>query len=167
VNSCPEWLSTILPARIKSVELIVENETEQAKIPVDLSPYQLNLSILKLTEEILHQNKVNIEYPNDISQENQLLNNASQLIFSPSNEQLIYLLKKLKEYQPNEKKILFNETSNPCKEENCSQKKVPLSDYCLNHLFANDSKQILFTKCEHCQQISIKDDNRNILHICS
>ena len=47
VNWCPEWLSTILPARIKSVELIVENENEQAKIPVDLSPYQLNFSIPK------------------------------------------------------------------------------------------------------------------------
>lgn len=65
---------------------------------------------------MVHQPKMNVEYSHDISQANRLLNNASQPIFSPSNEQLIYLLKKLKEYQPNEKKILFNETSNPCEE---------------------------------------------------
>ena len=65
---------------------------------------------------MVHQTKMNVEYSHDISQANRLLNNASQPIFSPSNEQLIYLLKKLKEYQPNEKKILFNETSNSCEE---------------------------------------------------
>jgi hypothetical protein len=167
INACPEWLSTILPTRIKSVELIVENDNEQTKVPIDLSPYQLNSSIPKLNEEILNQTKINVEYPNDISQENQLLNNASQLIFSPSNEQLIYLFNKLKQFQPNEKKISSYKTFNQCQEENCSNKKIPLNDYCLIHLFENDSKQILFVKCNHCQHISIKDDNRNILHICS
>ena len=89
------------------------------------------------------------------------------MIFSPSNEQLIYLWKNLKQYQQTEKKISLNEISNPCKEENCSNKKIPLSDYCLTHLFENDSKQVLFVRCHHCQQISIKDDNQNVLHICS
>jgi hypothetical protein len=168
INSCPEWLLTILPTRIKSVELIVENENEQSKIAIDLSPYQLNSSIPKLNEEILNQNQMNIEYPNDIYQNNQLLMNSSQLIFSPSNEQLIYLLKKLKQFKENENKIFFlNENVNQCKEENCSNKKIPLTNFCLNHLFKNDSKQILFVKCNFCQDISIKEDNRNILHICS
>ena len=62
-----------MPTRIKSVELIVENENEPAKVAVDLSPYQLNSSIPKLNQQILNQNKINIEYPNNISQENQLL----------------------------------------------------------------------------------------------
>lgn len=168
INSCPEWLLTILPTRIKSVELIVENENEQSKVSIDLNPYELNLSIPKLNEEIL--NKINLEeYSNEIYYKNQILKNSFQYLFSPSNQQFIYLFNQLKQQyeQINEKKFFFKENLNQCKETNCSNKQIPLTNFCLFHLYKNDSKQILFVKCNQCQQISIKEDNKNILHICS
>lgn len=173
INSCPIWLLSILPNRTKSVESIIENDNEQqqqSKIDVDLSPFKLNNSIPILNSENLKNSfpeNFNFEYPNEISFSNELLNNYSQFIYSPSNEQFIYLFNKLKQLKENKIKILLNKNENKCKQINCSNKTVPLTQFCKIHLIENDSKQILFIKCHHCQQISIKQDNNNILHFCS
>jgi len=171
INSCPTWLLSILPTRIKSVEAIIDNDNEQqSKIIVDLSPFKLNSSIPILNEDNLNnsnEQNFNFEYPNDLSFSNELLNSYSQFICSPSNQQLFYLFNILKQFKINKTKNLLNKSENKCKETNCSNKSIPLTDFCKIHLLENDSKQILFVKCNHCQHISIKQDNNNILHFCS
>jgi hypothetical protein len=173
MNSCPIWLLSILPARIKSVESIVdqENNEQQSKFNVDLSPFKFNSSIPLLNEEKIlyfNENKSHFEYPNDISFENQFLNNSSQLISSPSNEQLFYLFNQLKQFQKKTKRRNFSKkTEVKCREMNCFNNSIPLTEYCPHHLLENDEKQILFVKCNQCQQISIQEDKKNILHFCS
>jgi len=174
INNCPIWLLSILPARIKSVESIVDNDNEQqSKIILDLSPFKFNSSIPLLNEQKLKNDyfeNLNFEYPNDFSFENQLFNNYSQLIYSPSNQQLFYLFKKLKEFQQEKSNNLFlkkKNKKNKCKKMNCLNDSIPLTLFCKIHLLENDEKQVLFVKCNHCQQISIQQDNKNILHFCS
>ena len=169
-HGCPEWLLTILPTRIKSVQSIVgegENE-QQIKSIIDLSPYQLNNSIPILNfnkENQLNSNENSFEYPNKNSFED-----FDQMIYSPSNKQLINLLNQLKEQQQQKRKneILNKEKElNECLEMNCLNKSIPLTNYCQKHFLKNDSKQILFVQCNLCQQLSIKQDNKNLLHFCS
>ena len=170
IDSCPAWLSKILPNRIKSVELIVENVNEPIKVPIDLTPYQLNSSIPLLNDQDISQEDSpphTDEYPNDKSHQNQLLANSYEYLLNPSNEQIIYLLNQLKQIQSNEKKISVKENVVECSEETCSKERIPLTNYCLSHLFANDSQQILFVQCHLCQHIAFKEDKKNLLHICS
>ncbi|CAF1342629.1 unnamed protein product [Rotaria magnacalcarata] len=177
-NSCPEWLLTILPTRIKSLDTIIDNEREREeknKDTIDFSPYKLIKSINLLNDNksanILNKNEIrsNIEYPNDMSFENDLFENYSQLVSTPSKQQFIYLFHKLKEFEREKtKKTLLNEKKKfKCKEDNCFNHSIVLTDFCKSHLIENDSKQILFIKCNLCQQISIKNDKNNILHFCS
>lgn len=176
LNSCPVWLSSLIPTRIKSVEPIIEYDNEQKSQPVvDLSPYTLVTSIPLLNEDKLNdidQRKIveknsNFEYPNDASFENDLYRNYSQLIRSPSNQQLIYLFEKLKEFQKEKQKTSSHEILNQCNEINCSNRSIPLTSFCKRHLLEKDKNQILFVKCHHCQQIAIQHDNNAFLHFCS
>jgi len=168
INSCPTWLLSILPNRIKSVESIVDNDNEQqSKLNIDLSPFKLNLKIPILNQENLNIEYSNFEYPNNFSFNNQIFNNYSQFIYSPSNQQLFYLFNQLKQFKQNKKQNLIKtKKENQCKQINCLNKLIPLTKYCKIHLLENDSKQILFIKCNHCQHLSIKEDKNNILHFC-
>ena len=169
IDSCPLWLSKILPNRIKTVELIVENVNEQVKIAIDLSPYQLNSSIPLLTDEFVVKEEDNDdEYPHDQSHQNQFLRNSSEYLLKPSNEQIYFLLKQLKQNQLNEKKNEEKEKKfHRCENAKCPKEKIPLTNYCLSHLYETDSRQILLVQCHSCQQISFKEDKKNLLHICS
>jgi hypothetical protein len=175
-NSCPIWLSTILPTRIKSIESIGDNDNEQqSKEIVDLSPFKLISSIPLLNQENVNyiyqsnnsESNSNFEYPNDFSFENEQLNNSYQFITSPSNQQLFYLFNKLKQFQQKKVPDSFNENQTKCKHSNCSNRLIPLTSFCKIHLLENDEKQILFDKCNHCQQISVHHDKINLLHFCS
>jgi hypothetical protein len=166
-NVCPTWLLSILPTRIKSVESIVDNDNEQQiKIDIDLSPYQLISSIPQLNQQISKETNSYFEYPNQISFQSEQLNNYSQFICSPSNQQLIYLFKQLKQFQEKKTKNSLKKNENKCEEENCFNRSIPLTSFCKIHLLEKNFKQILFVKCHHCQQISIKEDNKNLIHFC-
>lgn len=169
IDSCPLWLSKILPNRIKTVELIVENVNEAVKSPIDLSPYQLNCSIPLLNDQLIfREDSTNDEYPHDQSHLDQFLRNSSEYLIKPSNEQISFLLNQLKENQFNQREKLKKETKfNKCENTNCGKERIPLSNYCLSHLYEEDSKQILFVQCHFCQQISFKEDKKNLLHLCS
>lgn len=168
IDSCPLWLSKILPNRIKTVELIVENVNEQVKSVIDLSPYQLNSSIPFLTDQLIIKEDSNDEYPHDQSHRNQFLTNSSQYLLNPSNEQIHFLLKQFKQNQFNEQKNEKKEKKiNRCEDGECRKERIPLTKYCLSHLYKNDSRQILLMQCHSCQQISFKEDKKNLLHICS
>jgi hypothetical protein len=167
-NVCPFWLLSILPVRIKSVESIVENECEQDLKLIDLSPYKLLNRISLLNKEKAKDE--NVEYPHQSSFICQQLNNYSQFIYSPSNEQLIYLLNQLKKEEKEKedgekKKINLNE--NECEEMNCIRRSIPLTRFCKIHLNEKDKEQILFVKCHFCDEIIVKEDKNNILHFCS
>jgi hypothetical protein len=176
VNSCPVWLLTILPTRITSIESINDNDNEQqSKEVIDLSPFKLVSSIPLLNQENLNyiyqinndDMNSNFEYPNDLSFENEQLNNSYQFISSPSNQQLNYLFKKLKQFQQQKIQNPSHQNKDLCKHANCSNHSIPLTSFCKIHLLENDQKQILFDKCNHCQQLSVHHDNTNILHFCS
>ena len=169
-SSCPTWLLSILPNRIKSVETNLDNDIEQKpKEVVDLSPYKLISSIPLLNDEKQNNNlekDSNFEYPNDLSFANDELKSDCRLIYSPSNQQLFYLFNKLKEFQREKRPQSFIETKSQCKQINCQNRTIPLTSFCKIHLLENDDQQILFVKCHQCQQISFKEDNNNILHFC-
>ncbi|CAF1217959.1 unnamed protein product [Adineta steineri] len=170
ISQCPSWLLTILPTRIKTVESIIDNDNEQQikEETIDLKPYKLISSIPILNKD----NEINFnqtsEYPNNLSFEYEQLNNYFQLIHSLSNQQFIYLLNKLKEFEIIKNKNSFtNKSQNKCKQIDCLNKPIPLNLFCKNHLLENNFKQILFVPCTDCEQISIKHDQKNLLHICS
>ncbi|CAF1130479.1 unnamed protein product [Rotaria sordida] len=168
INRCPIWLLSILPSRIKSIEINICNDNEEkSKDLIDISPYKLISSIPLLNEyREYYKSKSNIEYPNEISFEYDSISNYSQLIYSPSNQQFNYLFKKLKQFKKDKNIKLLNEKNLICRKENCFNRRIPLTYFCKIHLLEYDYKQILFVKCSHCQQISIKQDKNSILHHC-
>ncbi|CAF1059667.1 unnamed protein product [Rotaria sp. Silwood1] len=182
INSCPIWLLSILPNRIKSIEKSKYNDNED-KIKErinDISTYKY-VNLIELFNENKRQEEeeeeeeeeyinYNIEYPNNIQYSNDLFSNYSQLIYSPSNKQFSYLFNILKQYKYNINKTLKEKEKekekSKCKILNCLNRSIPLTNYCQIHLIEYDNKQILFIICNLCQHISIKNDNNFIIHHC-
>lgn len=152
-SSCPLWLLNILPTPFKTIEIINENENEndQQQIFDDFKPYELiqRIPLLKKCD-------------------NEPSNNSLQLLYLSSNEQIINLMKKLREHkQMKLKKRNEENRRNQCEEPFCSNLSIPLSSFCKKHFLEKDSKQILFVKCSICQQIQIKFDEKNLFNFCS
>lgn len=168
-NICPRWLLNILPNRIKSIELIEENEDQSKVVVVDLFPFEMNNGIPQLTSKVTCENRnVHFEYPNEIANENQSFENSFQFLYSPSNQQLNFLFNKFKDnFQSNFDEIAQEINENKCSQTNCSIRRIPLTDFCEKHLIENDRKQILFSECRFCQQSHFEKDNKNLLHFCS
>jgi hypothetical protein len=174
-SGCPAWLSSILPSRIKSVETIIDNECESEPTPpVDLSPYKLVHRIVLLPKQNVDGSAVSVsnvdqhEYPHQSSFVDEQLNNACQLLYSPSNAQLLELLTRLRRRDVgSERAAPVLHDNQRCTITDCERRRVPLTRFCRTHLIDNDDQQIFVSKCSDCDEMFVREDKRAIFHLCS
>ena len=179
-DHCPCWLSSILPSRLQSAESAIDHDhdDEHDVNKVDLDPYKFTSRFLTLTDERQKSSDEvdrlvvdHYEYPHRHSFVAQQLQDLSQLIFSPSNEQLMSLCQRVQRTEnksrSTDRRPLVQHAKKTCDQVSCVSPRIPFSSFCKFHLVEKDNTQVLLTRCCHCDEITVRDDKRHLLHFCS